>query len=323
MSLQIIGAGLGRTGTMSLKLALEQLGFRGCYHMIEVLLEPEPRMGQWLEAARGRPDWPAIFSGYAATVDYPGCRFWRELADYYPDAKVILTERDPVKWFESTQATIFSQMSRARFGDAAFREFFETLVFSQFGEHIHDRDYMVDAFERHNAEVKRAIAPDRLLVLEVAQGWEPLCEFLGVPVPDVPFPRTNSREEMQAMFAAARRARARQGAEPGADARDGAQAPRSPQAALARRLPSRKSFAAAWRPRAPSLAALRRSAESRYGEPVCVATTVISAIGATFASSMWPAFVLPSANATTACTCTYGLPSRIEISPTIETSSLF
>jgi hypothetical protein len=209
MALKIIGAGLGRTGTMSLKIALEQLGFVKCYHMAEVLMNPR-HAPHWVAAADGRPDWERIFDGYAASVDYPGCRYWRELAEFYPAAKVILSVRDAERWFESTQATIFSAQNRGRLQFPELGEFFEESVFSHFGERIHDRDYMVAAFERHNDEVRRAISPERLLVLDVKQGWKPLCDFLGVPEPATPFPRTNSREEMAARFEAARNAVDRQ-----------------------------------------------------------------------------------------------------------------
>jgi hypothetical protein len=206
MALQIIGAGLGRTGTLSLKLALEQLGFLKCYHMVEVLMNPA-HAPLWVEAADGRPEWDRIFDGYAASVDYPGGRYWRELSEFYPEAKVILTVRDAERWFESTQATIFSPQNRERVGFPELGEFFEKTVFSHFGVGINDREFMLEAFERHNDDVRNTISPDRLLVLDVKQGWEPLCEFLDVPVPDTPFPRTNSREEMAAMNAAASEAR--------------------------------------------------------------------------------------------------------------------
>jgi Sulfotransferase domain len=205
MALKVIGAGLGRTGTLSLKVALEQLGFSRCYHMAEVLINPS-HAPRWVDAANGRADWEGIFDGYAATVDYPGCRYWRELADEYPEAKVVLSVRDPGRWFDSTQATIFAPSNRERLNFPELGEFFEKNVFSHFGEHIHDRDYMVRAFERHNDEVKRSIAPERLLVFEAKDGWEPLCEFLEVPVPTAPFPHANSREEMAAMMAAAQAA---------------------------------------------------------------------------------------------------------------------
>src|SRR5262245_22761171 len=98
MALKVVGAGLGRTGTLSLKLALEQIGFGPCYHMVEVMMRPETAAPLWIKAADGNPDWEAIFNGYAASVDYPGCAFWQQLADFYPDAKVILTVRDPEQW---------------------------------------------------------------------------------------------------------------------------------------------------------------------------------------------------------------------------------
>ena len=205
MALQVIGAGLGRTGTLSLKVALERLGFTSCYHMVEVLMNPS-HAAHWVDAANGAPDWERIFGGYAATVDYPGCRYWRELADAYPEARVVLTVRDPDRWFESTQATIFSPRNRERLNFPEFGDFLEKNVFSQFGDRIHDRDYMTAAFRRHNDEVKQAIPPERLLVFEAKQGWEPLCEFLGVPAPSESFPHANSREEMEAMVEAAQAA---------------------------------------------------------------------------------------------------------------------
>jgi len=201
MDLKIIGAGLGRTGTMSLKLALEQLGFGPCYHMAEVFMHPEfARL--WVDVAEGHPDWETIFKDYASTVDYPGCAYWRELAERYPQARVLLSIRDADQWFESTQATIFSPQSVERMGSSPMRPFIEKTVWKSFGDRIHDRDAMVAAFNRHNAEVKNTISKDRLLVYEVKDGWEPLCKFLGVPAPATAFPRVNSREEMAAMVAA-------------------------------------------------------------------------------------------------------------------------
>ncbi|MBN1238047.1 MAG: hypothetical protein JXB36_06075 [Gammaproteobacteria bacterium] len=201
MPLQIIGAGLGRTGTMSTKLALEQIGFGPCFHMSELITDLS-RLPGWQRAADGAPDWEAIFDGYAATVDYPACTFWRELTDYYPDAKVVLTVRDPHKWFESTQATIFSEPMRARLVGTDLEPFFAKAVWRDFADRIDDREHMVAMFERHRADVEAAIPSDRLLVYEVSEGWEPLCEFLGVPVPETPFPRTNSREELRQMIEA-------------------------------------------------------------------------------------------------------------------------
>jgi hypothetical protein len=194
MALKLIGAGLGRTGTLSLKLALEQLGFGPCYHMTEVLMDPS-RGPDWLRAVGGQADWNRIFNGYAATVDYPGCMFWRELIQFYPSAKVVLSVRNPNEWFDSAQQTIFSEEQNKPFAKSALAEFFEKVVFNAYGDRIHDRDFMTAAFQRHNDEVERVVPRDSLLVYEVAQGWPPLCEFMGVPIPDLAFPRINSREE--------------------------------------------------------------------------------------------------------------------------------
>jgi hypothetical protein len=200
MTLSVIGAGFGRTGTLSLKFALEQLGLGPCYHMMEVFKNPDaPR--QWLDAAEGRPvDWETVFDGYGATVDWPSASFYRTLADVYPKAKVILTLRDPNAWFDSTQATIFAHDFGASpnkiWGRMATR-----VVADLFDNRMHDREHVISVYERHNAEVRRVIAPERLLVYEVADGWAPLCDFLGVPAPEGDLPRVNSREEFAARFA--------------------------------------------------------------------------------------------------------------------------
>jgi hypothetical protein len=194
MPLQVIGAGLGRTGTMSLKLALEELGFGPCYHMSEVA-GGNGAFPLWVEAAKGNADWEKIFEGYSSTTDYPACSFWRALAAFYPDAKVILSLRDPVKWFESVNTTIFSSEMSAHLTGSPMQEFFEKCVWAGFGARITDKDFMVEAFNRHNEAVMREIPEERLLVYETGQGWKPLCEFLGVPVPASAYPRANTRED--------------------------------------------------------------------------------------------------------------------------------
>ncbi|HWF01691.1 MAG TPA: sulfotransferase [Caulobacteraceae bacterium] len=198
MTLKLIGAGFGRTGTMSLKLALEQIGFGPCYHMMEVFPRPDaPQL--WIDAADGAPDWPRIFDGFAASVDWPGASFWRELADFYPDAKVLLTVRDPEAWYASTQATIFAD--RARSGETPFERMIMKVVGHLFPTGLHDKDHVIGVFERHNAAVQSAFGPDRLLTYEVSQGWKPLCDFLGVAVPDTPMPKTNTTDEFRARLA--------------------------------------------------------------------------------------------------------------------------
>jgi hypothetical protein len=202
MALEIVGAALGRTGTNSLKLALEQLGFGPCHHMFEVRDHPE-QLPYWQAAARGElPDWDEVFANYRACVDWPSARFWREIAAHYPDAKVLLTLRDPDQWFDSVHATIYPViMSGEEREPGRFRDTMEMawkiIVEQTFGGRLDDRDHAIAVFRAYQEEVRRTIAPERLLAYDVSQGWEPLCAFLEVPVPDTPFPRTNTSEEFR------------------------------------------------------------------------------------------------------------------------------
>jgi hypothetical protein len=177
MALQVIGSGLGR------------------HHMVEVFRRPEA-VPLWIAASEGRPDWDAIFDGYAAATDYPAVAFWRELIDVYPEAKVVHTTRDPQSWFESAQATIFAEPSPAAAPAPPFDAFF-TVMRAMAGpaEQLHDRDGMIAFMKQHDAAVRAAVPEERLLVYQVSQGWRPLCDFLGVAVPPEPFPRANTREE--------------------------------------------------------------------------------------------------------------------------------
>ena len=196
MALQVIGAGLGRTATFSLKFALEHIGFGPCYHMSEVFAGARRNVPLWLDAIDGRPDWDAIFDGFRSTSDYPACNYWRELAEYYPDAKVVLTVRDPDSWFDSVSETIFSDGMQGSLKGSPAGDMMQGLIFDVFGSRIGDRDYMTEWFIRRNREVIDALPPKRLLVFSPKEGWEPLCEFLGMRVPPEPFPRVNSRDEL-------------------------------------------------------------------------------------------------------------------------------
>jgi Sulfotransferase domain len=205
-------ARLGNGGTASLKLALERVGVAPCYHMFDVLQQPERAHG-WLAAARGeRPDWPVIFAGYGATVDWPGAAFWRELVEAYPDAAVILTVRDAERWYDSMERTIFwaskgmqSPVGRRMFrlatvhdrGFRAFGELVGTVVLGRVFGGRTDRAHAIGVYERHIAEVRATVPAQRLLVFDVAQGWQPLCAFLGVEVPDEPFPHVNDAAEFR------------------------------------------------------------------------------------------------------------------------------
>ncbi len=212
MTIEVIGAGFGRTGTMSLKVALEELGFEPCYHMIELFAHPE-HVEPWEAAARGKPiDWEHLFSDYRATTDWPACSFYKELMQKYPDARVILTVRDPDRWYESTYNTIYG-MRRVisspifrltapfRPGLSRAARMNDRLIWQNtFGGSLEDRQHATKVFERHNAGVKEHVPPDKLLVYEVKEGWEPLCEFLGVEVPEnKPFPHLNDTDTFRKM----------------------------------------------------------------------------------------------------------------------------
>jgi hypothetical protein len=194
MALRIVGSGLGRTGTKSMQTALNMIGFGPCHHMYEVLAHRESML-LWIEASKGAPVWDQIFAGYQSMVDYPGAAYWRELAAHYPDAKVLHTTRDPDAWFDSTQATIFSPAIVERFFDGGIGQAFVQSFLGDLIPHLSDRAFMTDHFRRHEAAVKAAIPADRLLVYQVGSGWEPLCDFLGVPAPDEPYPSENTRAE--------------------------------------------------------------------------------------------------------------------------------
>lgn len=205
MPLKIIGAGFGRTGTLSLKIALEQLGLGPCYHMVSVHEAPE-RAGAWIEAANGEPvDWDAVFEGFAATVDWPGCTFWRELAQHYPDAKVLLSLREANGWYKSTTNTIFKLMSLAPteggpgFDRSPISMARRIVLQDTFDDRIDEPEYIIEVFERHNQAVRDAIDPSRLLVYAPGQGWEPLCKFFDVPVPSTDYPHANSTEAFAEM----------------------------------------------------------------------------------------------------------------------------
>ena len=195
MPLSVIGAGFGRTGTSSLKGALEQMGVGRCYHMIEVFPNPEGPVF-WERVADGKAfDWEEIFAPFSATVDWPACRYYRELMARYPEAKVILTERDPEKWYRSCQDTIFSDAHYDELKGSPFEGMIQKIVYGAFDGRRHDHDHVIDVYLRHNEEVKRTVPAERLLVYEVSQGWAPLAEFLGLTAPDAPFPVFNTSED--------------------------------------------------------------------------------------------------------------------------------
>ncbi len=201
MALEVIAAGLGRNATLSMKFALEALGFGPCHHMTEVLADGRRQIPLWLDAAAGRPDWDAIFSNFRSTSDYPSASFWQELADFYPDAKVVLTTRNPDSWFDSVSETIFSPAMKDALAGTPAASLMQAVLFDPIPGDVTDRAFLTDWYTRRNASVVAALPPERLLHFHPAEGWGPLCAFLGVAEPDLPFPRVNSRQELGALTA--------------------------------------------------------------------------------------------------------------------------
>ena len=203
--MKVIGAGLPRTGTLSQKVALEMLGFGPCYHMVNVLTDL-PLAEKWEAAMDGDADWDEIFGEHESTVDWPGAFFYRELADAYPDAKIVLSTRDPEAWEKSMRETIWdtiygqsaqAHISKAReLVDPNWQHYIRVMsrmwaaqgIFT--GRELVPRQ-LADAIARYQEQVQRNIPEERLLVWSVQEGWEPLCAFLGVDVPDAQFPRLN------------------------------------------------------------------------------------------------------------------------------------
>ena len=200
MTIRLIGAGVGRTGTHALKLALEHLLDGTCHHMAEVHQHPEERP-VWAAAMRGEtPDWHRFLHGYCAIVDFPGCVMWPELSEAYPDAPVLLSTRPSAEiWWESADATIFEVTRRMMSGegDDETREMITAMFHERFGAGWNERDAAIAAYEAHNASVRESIPAERLFEYQPGDGWGPLCAALGVDEPDVPFPLSNTRDEFR------------------------------------------------------------------------------------------------------------------------------
>lgn len=200
--MKVIGAGLGRTGTYSLKLALERLYGEPCYHMMEVFHHPE-HVPMWHAAAKNQPvDWHRLFQGYSSSVDWPSAAFYEELMAVYPEALVVHSTRDPEAWWESAHETIFSGIEGAGRGNPEWLAMIMEVLGTRFTSDIHNRPACIDAFNRFNDKVDRTVPPERLLVFRATEGWAPLCEALNMPIPDEPFPKANTREEFIARIKA-------------------------------------------------------------------------------------------------------------------------
>lgn len=201
--LQVLGAAWGRTGTLSVKVALERLGFGPSYHMLEVFRAHPEHKAAWIDAARGADvSWDSVFADYRSAVDWPACAFWRELTAAYPDMKVIVVEREPELWLDSFKATVrrgipttappMDDLTQTMMYEVVFRRSFR-------GQMLSNQD-LLDQYSAHRDEVIAGVKPDCLLRWSLADGWSPLCQFLGVAEPDEPFPRVNDREDFVRIF---------------------------------------------------------------------------------------------------------------------------
>ena len=195
MTLKLIGAGVGRTGTLSLRQALVTLLDEPCYHMFEVRDHPE-HIPMWHAAARGESvDWRALLGSYGAAVDWPAAAFWPEIAAAFPEAVILLSTRDAETWWRSASNTIFEVIQDV---SGPWREMIDAMFAARFTGAIHDREAAIAAFDAHNRAVRAGAPAARLVEWQAGDGWAPICAALGVPIPDLPFPHVNSTEEFRA-----------------------------------------------------------------------------------------------------------------------------
>jgi hypothetical protein len=198
MAISVIGPSFGRTGTMSVKAALERLGFGPCYHMLEVY--EAGHVDAWTAVINGgEADWDAMFAAYHSVVDWPSCSFWKQIWAANPDARIVLTRRDPDSWFASMEETIFQALRAQSDDEQLMRWRVQTrkLIFDETFGNDFSRAHCISVLRAHEADVIESVPRDQLLVFELADGWEPLCAFLDVPVPDGPFPHSNTTAEFR------------------------------------------------------------------------------------------------------------------------------
>lgn len=196
MSLKVIGAGFPRTGTTTLKKSLQMLGFKGAYHFKDLIANPD-RLKYWLELENnGKTDFEQLFDGYEASVDFPGYPYYKLLMQQYPKAKVILTIRDFDSWYESNLNTIWQVPPT----NDCLKFMRDTYLIKQFNNNFASKELAEKAFHAHNNEVIAHVPKEQLLVYQVKDGWEPLCNFLGLPIPDESLPHLNKKENFTAML---------------------------------------------------------------------------------------------------------------------------
>lgn len=195
--MRVVGAGLGRTGTNSLKVALEHLLGKPCYHMFEVLNRPDD-VARWQAAIDGAPpDWGEFFDGWGAVVDWPASAFYDQLAEAFPESLVLLSTRSTESWFRSADTTIFAAQRERLDSTNATSRMVRSLMEKTFVPATSDKATMTAAFEQHNDRVRASIPADRLLEWQPGDGWAPICDRLGLAIPDEPFPHVNSSDDFQ------------------------------------------------------------------------------------------------------------------------------
>lgn len=204
MALEVLGAGFGRTGTLSLRTALEILGLR-CYHMLEVPKHPG-HADLWAAAARGDSvGWEALLAGFAAAVDWPAAAFWKEILASNPAVRVILTVRDPLAWYTSFRYTILERLQGPPPRSSPLRDIYHVgrrvILERTFAGRAGDLDRAISVFNAHNRAVVDSVAPSKLLLYRISDGWAPLCRFLRLPMPEVPFPHVNRRSSFRRRYA--------------------------------------------------------------------------------------------------------------------------
>lgn len=199
MELKVVGAGVGRTGTHSLKLALEQLLGGPCHHMLEILGDPD-QIPPWIDAIEGRRvDWSVMLANYRAIVDWPGGSFWGEISEVNPESLILLSIRDPEEWYRSASNTIFLTFDNMPPELTPWMDAVRKLLRDRFSDRFDDPMAMMDAYVRHNDDVRANAPATRLVEWNLGDGWEPICDRLGLPVPSEPFPTTNSTDEFREM----------------------------------------------------------------------------------------------------------------------------
>ena len=205
MVLKVLGAGFGRTGTLSLKYALEELGFGPCHHMMEVMRDPKQNEWFYRISQGDRVEWGEVFADYSSAVDWPSASYYAELMDVFPDAKVILSVRDPDSWYKSVKDTIFNVVPNfPHWVQAIFPRskkiaiLIEEIVWQGvFNGRFNDRQYAIDVYEKNTEAVMASVPSDRLLIHSAKEGWEPICKFLEVPVPETDYPWVNDSKSQR------------------------------------------------------------------------------------------------------------------------------